>query len=361
MKAPQLKQYRNAWYAYYYIEGKRIRKSLGKDHMIALSRFNQLFQTSSSQPISSVPTDFGKPFSDAVDMYFLSRYNVPGVSTTGFPSSDRSNKTSGLRYLNKLQEHFNIQNVNEITTEKINEFIAHLLTKRSSKMVSRKFRLNYKPNMSTVTVNRYLTFYRAFLNYCSANKWIDGNPADKALIPNMKEDKFEAHAFTSDELTKIYKNSGSYKTFFEFMYETGVRPTDTYFLTKSDFYIKNDRMFIDIITKKTGRRLNVPISITAQQIVEKAKKRVFPIFNTEKDKRDAMKVLRKCFGNRGVGTRFCKANNIVMHSFRHSFAMDKLAKDVPMEIIAELMGHSYTSMTEKYAKYKPKTNLISWI
>ena len=60
--------------------------------------------------------------------------------------------------------------------------------------------------------------------------------------------------------------------------ETGLRPTDTCFITKKVFYMDKgtDRMFINIITRKTSKLLNVPISKDAQGIVRKSRNRYPP-------------------------------------------------------------------------------------
>ena len=87
------------------------------------------------------------------------------------------------------------------------------------------------------------------------------------------------------------------------------------------------------------------------------------MFTNERNQNDAMKVLKRCFnGNaQGAGARWCNANNVVMHSLRHTFAMNSLAAEIPVEAIAQMMGHSYTRMTELYARYIPKTNLTKYL
>ena len=354
-KQPKIKWYRNAYYVFYYAkDGKRVKTSLGKDRIKAHFTFQEVFCSNTNITVPTTTEDPGKPFSEAVDMFYLSRYGVKQIWNTGYPSHIRTNPASGLGFLRMLQRFGSIQNVNEITTEMVNRFINNLLTTKGAKSYSR----------GPKTANRYLTFYRAFLQYCAANRWLKSNPADKMLIPNMKETTPEPHNFSDEEYQMILDNGGQYIRFFQFMYETAIRSTDTYFLTKKDFYVKGDRMYVKIFTNKTGKLLNVPISKVAQDIVEKVKGTpIFPMFKSNHCKNDSMKVLKRCFnGNaQGYGARFCNTHNIVMHSFRHTFAMRKLANGVPMETIGQLMGHSFTRMTELYARYQPDTNLLKWV
>tara|TARA_Y100001938_G_scaffold147548_1_gene228962 strand:+ start:406 stop:1422 length:1017 start_codon:yes stop_codon:yes gene_type:complete len=331
--------WRNSWYATYYKDGKRVRKSMGKDKNTAQFNFDQLF-TVTEEAIS---------FKDAVDTYFLVRKELPNVWDDGI--LERSNNKSGLGYLKALYEFGSITYVNEVDTAMLNKFIKYLRLNTGKKGYSR----------GNKTINRYLTYFRSFFKFCMGMQWISHNPADKSILPNLKETTPEPYYFTSLDYEKISKNGGKYKSFYTFLYETGVRPTDTYFLSKKDFCMVGDKMYIDIKTRKTSKQLRVPISKVAQEIVEKASNRLFPWTDSARARQDASYQLKRCFGARGVGVRYCKKNNVCLHSFRHTFAMRKLADSVPMEIIGQLLGHSFTRMTELYARYVPDDNVERYV
>ena len=217
-KQPKIKWYRNAYYVFYYAkDGKRVKTSLGKDRIKAHFTFQEVFCSNTNITVPTTTEDPGKPFSEAVDMFYLSRYGVKQIWNTGYPSHIRTNPASGLGFLRMLQRFGSIQNVNEITTEMVNRFINNLLTTKGAKSYSR----------GPKTANRYLTFYRAFHQYCAANRWLKSNPADKMLIPNMKETTPEPHNFSDEEYQMILDNGGQYIRFFQFMYETALRCTDT--------------------------------------------------------------------------------------------------------------------------------------
>ena len=158
----------------------------------------------------------------------------------------------------------------------------------------------------------------------------------------------------------VLDNADKYKSFYQFMCETGLRATDTYFLTTDSFKLVKGVMYIDIITRKKKKPLCVPISKTARRIVEKANKKLFPWALSDRARQDASYELKRCFGPRGAGVRYCKKHHITMHIFRHRFAMKKLAAGVPLEVIAQLMGHSFTRVTEIYARYLPDENLLRY-
>ena len=338
---------RNTWMIDYRENGKRIRKALSPNKSIAMEMYNKMYPNSSYAYTPTMKADSGKQFTEAVDLYYISKYNKVSAYKEGYEPCERTNQALGLPKLKKLQAFFSIQNVNEVTTEMITEFKSQLLLDK----------------LSPKTVNKYITFFRGFFQFCTANQWIKSNPADSTLIPNMKETTPEPHHFSDDEYKLILENGQEYTQFFQFMYETGIRPTDAYFLTKKDFYVENDTMYINIKFRKNNKSFNVPISKIARGIVENAKTNLFPMFQGAGAGNKSRLTLKKCFnGNaQGYGKRYCKKRGIVMHTFRHTFAMRKLAAGVPLDIIAQLMGHSKTRMTELYARYIPKTNLIDYI
>ena len=61
------------------------------------------------------------------------------------------------------------------------------------------------------------------------------------------------------------------------------------------------------------------------------------------------------------GKSICRPKGIRLHTFRHTFAMWKLAAGCPLEVIKELMGHTYVAMAELYASRLPKKVLAKWV
>ena len=121
-------------------------------------------------------------------------------------------------------------------------------------------------------------------------------------------------------------------------------------------------MYIDILVRKNQKRLKVPISPKAREIVEKSGKKLFPYcHNSSFRRQDTMTELKRAFGPRGSGVRYCKKHGVVMHSFRHGFAMRKFAEGTPIEVIAQLLGQSVLRVTEMYARYLPDENLLKYI
>ena len=135
-----------------------------------------------------------------------------------------------------------------------------------------------------------------------------------------------------------------------------------------------------IIQEKTGNELKVSISPRAQEIVSGMDHRFFPWADkswwqqhNEDNQRVAIRNnLWMCFGSKHTGPNsdwgrlergraYCKPKNIRLHTFRHTFAMWKLAAGCPLEVIKDLMGHKSVAMAELYASQLPKTALAKWV
>ena len=162
-----------------------------------------------------------------------------------------------------------------------------------------------------------------------------------------------------------------YRPFFELMLETGIRPCDMWNLTKDNFPGED----IHIVQEKTGDDLYIPISKRAQKIVKGLPYRLFPwadrSWTRERDEMngrvEVRNELRICFaGDRDDGCikrgkEICRPKGIRLHTFRHTFAMWKLAAGCPLEVIKDLMGHKSVAMAEIYASQLPKTALAKWV
>ena len=156
------------------------------------------------------------------------------------------------------------------------------------------------------------------------------------------------------------------------MLETGLRACDMWNLTKDNFPGGN---FLYIIQDKTDDEMNVPISERAQRIVAVLPHQLFPwadrarsIKHDEFDQRlQCRNELRICFagkrdeGSLARGKAFCRPKGIRLHTFRHTFAMWKLADGCPLEVIKDLQGRKSIRMAEVYASSLPKSALAKWV
>ncbi len=281
-------------------------------------------------------------FSTAVDDYMEFFYKKKNAWKDGYEAQSRRNDYHCLMVLKKLQAHSKAKYVVDIQYKQLTDF------QKSIKH-------------SNNTINKYLAHIRKFFTYCMYQNFTNGNPAGN--LKNLKLTKEIPYYFSHEELQTVFHYAentmnGIYKPFFEFMYETGLRATDTYELSQDNFTTDINGMSIHLIQKKTNKPLIIPISKRAQEIVGSLGEALFPWEKTYIGRNNAIKVLHNSFGDRGgVGTKYCRRHKITLHQFRHTFAMHRLEKEISLEVLKNLMGHASITQTELYARALPQNKL----
>ena len=231
---------------------------------------------------------------------------------------------------------------------------------------------------SISTINKQIIRVSTFLKWCVQKNLIDKNYAEKLTIPRHKRADEEREAFdlrdieiifTSDQYqTQSFKHSYQYWLPLLGLY-TGARIEEICQLHLDDIYKTENIWVIDINSKedkklktKAGKRI-IPVHPT---LIEKGllerideleglnKIRLFPELIQQRD--GYSQAASKWFG------RYKKSIGItdstkVFHSFRHTFTNTLKQASVPEDLIAELVGHEYGSITmNRYGKrYNPST------
>ena len=281
-------------------------------------------------------------YKKAVNKFMLSTYQVRSAWTDHFKTGDRGNNAHALMCLKKLQSNHNLLYVSDVEFKHIDGFISSLIG-----------------TMTNSTINKYIVHFRRFFKYCVNWGMIETNYANR--IDKLKEERKIPYSFTDDDLKQIFAHSEKYRNFFEFMLETGLRPTDAWELKQSNFTVDNEGMCMKVWMHKPKKNVVVPISDLAKEIVESSGDKLFPWAFKKSARREPLKYLKQSFGSRGVGTRFCRKKGITLHSFRHTHAMNMLKCGVPKDVVQQFLGHSSVKTTEIYAREIPKGILRQFI
>lgn len=370
MKTPKLNQNKRdgIWFISYYENGERIRNTLGtKDRMLAGLKFTQItgFPVPTKYgivaPSITQPTTPRSLYVGAVNEFIESKWGLQNAWTAKRIPQSYARKTLALGVLKKLQAFGSITYLEDVTFQVLQGYVA-LLTHNGG--------INGKGMVASSIVG-HIGFIRRFLTFCVNMEYINKNEANK--LDRIKRKAPVRYSFNKDEVSMILENcTERFLPFFELMLETGIRACDMWNLTKDNFPGGD---FIYIKQGKTGDILNVPISNRAQEIVAALPYRLFPWAdrswsrqNGEMDQQVAVRnELRICFaGDRDDGCikrgeEICRPKGIRLHTFRHTFAMWKLAAGCPLEVIKDLMGHKSVAMAELYAIQLPKIVLAKWV
>jgi len=356
-----LKQRNNGrWFIEWNENGTRHRKAL-KTNDLEQAQVSFCNFTGTMAYIAKVKT--GKPtvvnslkvrFKDAVDEFIWSKYGIKNAWNRKSKPQCVLQSTIGLGLFKRFTTACRITFVEDITYSNLQGYISSI-----------------KGTVSNDTINKHISRLRRLCKDFVYNGYLDKNYAEQ--LDTYKTKTPVRYSFSKDEWKQIKRNADPrFLPFFELMLETGIRACDMWNLTKDNFP-GGDHILV--IQEKTGDKLYVPISKRAQEIVAGLEQILFPWADKswwqergEFNQRIAVtNDLWKCFGGRKTrgclerGRVICKPNNIRLHTFRHTFAMWKLAKLTPLTVIKDLMGHRSIRMAELYASQLPKSALAQWV
>jgi site-specific recombinase XerD len=264
----------------------------------------------------------------------------------GFEASfyrDGKSATTTKNYLKNLRQFFKangISQIDQITKEGIQNWMT-VLRRR---------------NCGTGFIVAHLWGLKAFLKFVQKDKGIACYQWDISIpeVPSAETVEY----LELDELEKIFAlmdlnniNDLRLRAFIELMLNTGMRPSETLHLKRSDLAGKPQE--IEIIGKGNKKRdiyLNERSYYWVDLYLAQRKDDHPALFVTHngKDKTTALSLRGAEYAFQKLIKKFGTKRRIVLHTLRHSFATLYMAKGCPSDYIARLLGHSSTKTTRKY-------------
>lgn len=195
---------------------------------------------------------------------------------------------------------------------------------------------------------------RTCLRWAASTKRIaDGSALDGCEIP--RRNRREVIANRTIYLTMFadcrfmpHRNQKRFALFLLILWRTGCRPGELRALTIEQVDFERG-LWIQAKHKsasKTGRPRVVyldPCTLTAIRMLSAGRKSG-PVFTGMRNKplsRTSLRLRMKRLSER------CNCPGVVAYSFRHGFATEALAANVSVPVVAQLMGHSSSSMVER--------------
>lgn len=246
------------------------------------------------------------------------------------PKTNRDYKLTFDKFL-----HFTgNQIVSEITANQVNEYLQFRI-KDSSLYQGRKDYINLK----------------SFFNWCIRFEFTDKNPLDK--IKRIKTPEKQPLYFTKKEFAKLCKVISRNKDFdlldlTIFAAYTGLRRGELLNLKWNQIDIDSKMLFLnntDFVTKSKKVR-TIPLSRKAIAVLKRRNRINEFVFSRNGEKFDgdfATQKFKKYVIDAEVN------NKLHFHSLRHTFASWLVQKDVPIQKVSMLLGHSDLSTTQIYA------------
>ncbi len=260
------------------------------------------------------------------------------IETVGSENLSENTQANYRSYVSQfilwLNEHFkNVRTIGQVTSEETTAFMKHLETTRTGN-----------------TVNAYLTTFKTMFKVLLHNATMWNFQFKKPVM------KYERRALTSQELKRLLKHvakDNDLNVLFHIGIYTGMRVSDCAMLKWKD--IDLDHRVISIVpikVKRYGKRIYIPIHPKLFNLLKRLSKGVtnreeyVSSLNAHRYANNYLGyVLKEVFTSCGIND---KKNHLSFHVLRHTFVSVAANHGVPLPIVQSIVGHSCTSMTERY-------------
>lgn len=232
--------------------------------------------------------------------------------------------------------------------------------------VQRYQKIRSEENLSPHSVNREVRFLKTILGYALAQGWIDRHPLPKGAVKRLPARQNRTRFFSREEweaFIRVKSMDGtdeldrlSFKTRRRIVHMqplwwtlllTGLRIGEAITLRWKDIDLEAGR--ISLTQEKTGTVKHVPISRALRPILESLPRgtAAAPVFTDF----DGSPLLHSAARNTFEHIRAVAGlpQDLLVHSFRHSFASWLASAGVPLHTIGQLLGHTGPGMTARYA------------
>ena len=334
----------DVWYADLRIQGRRIRKRLGKSKHLAELALKDLEIKAERNQLGFL--DYKeisiKDFFEEFRRYSQANHR---------PASQARYRAVVQNFLRFVQDSTQCNKVGQISPDIIEKYKIHrrsVPVARNGAKVERVRKEAVSQGAKGYTINFEITALRTIFNLAIQWKYLEKNPASAVKL--LKTDDSKQRRFLSEsECRRLLQHAEKedYPIFATFL-NTGMRRAELVNLEWSD--IDFQKGIIKIQRKsfwlpKTGER-EIPMNETAREILMKLPKRGNFVFTDKRGKqlnpdlvRDRLKETAK----------EAKIENLTeIHALRHTFASQLITNGVDLPSVQKLMGHSDIQTTMIY-------------
>lgn len=251
--------------------------------------------------------------------------------------------------ISQFARHINYSNLNDITPEQIESYIAHLHS-------------SYKPR----SAKRKIASLKAFFHYCEFKEMINQNPFNKVQI-RFREPTTLPKTISLQTLeiflTTIYNQYTSATTSYkrkkalrdiavaELLFSTGIRISELCNLSPSDVNL-NDNIILIYGKGAKERKMQIGNANVIKILLEYKNTYLSEInkcnhffvnqTGTPLSDQTVRRMINKYSSLASI------EQHITPHMFRHTFASSLLDVDVDIRYIQEMLGHSSINTTQIY-------------
>jgi integrase len=319
------------WYADYAVDGKRVRKSFGRQKQVA-----ELYVKNIEVKIAR-----GEELSPKYDFISLPDFIAKYLQYCQDNKSQATYRTdlSRIKLFRQFLGSKGIEKLEGINPAVIEDFKSVVLRTSSAN-----------------TFNHYLTLIKAMLNKAVAWRHLKENPlknVKKLKSTNARQVRF----LTPEEICAILEKAGDFmQRVIKILLYTGMRRSELVFLTWDDIDFHNKLITVQSKPEigfhpKSHRARSIPINPDLEQLLLDLPQRGKYLFDDGKGRplhckdyytKQFEKILK-----------MADVKNANLHTLRHTFASSLVMAGVDLRTVQELLGHSTIKVTERYAHLSP--------
>lgn len=249
-----------------------------------------------------------------------------------------------LAYKQEYKMFFGMVNksVQDITTNDIRGYLAHCKFSRKN---------------SDNTINNRITMLRTLFTWLAEEECIEKNP-----MLRIKENKVERkvkEVFTDEQVTMIrdiaFKQNIRDIAIIDFLYRTGVRISELVTLNRDDIdFVGRQCIVFGKGRKERPVYFNGDVAVHLREYLDSRTDDCPALFVSLRKPHKRLTVSGVQYMLRDLSKKDKRLNGVQVnpHKWRRQFVTELLEKDVPITLVADLVGHSSIGTTKaNYANY----------
>lgn len=239
-------------------------------------------------------------------------------------------------YLDKLHQLTYFANYKQINIEHIHAYC----DKRKAQGVKNS------------TINRELTIARSAINYYNKHK--DVNIKNPFNGFNLFEEDFIPNYLTVEQCQRLLDackchDNPYFYAYVALLLYTGCRNGELLSLTWDNVYLDDGYLIIRNSLSKNKKTVYKPLNKQALAILDSLPKGTHWVFYNQKTGKN-YRTFRKAWL---TALSVARLSNVRIHDLRHTFASLLVQNGIPLYHVSQLLGHSDTRITQRYAHLSP--------